>query len=67
VALLPPQQRTAFVLREVEGMETGEVAEILGCSAATVRNHVFQARKRLRREVTSRFPEYAPKGHRGQR
>ena len=62
---LTPQQRTAFVLREVEGLETAEVAEILGCSVATVRNHVFQARKTLRREVERRFPEYVPEGHRG--
>jgi RNA polymerase sigma-70 factor (ECF subfamily) len=62
---LTPQQRTVFVLREVEGLETAEVAEILGCSVATVRNHVFQARKTLRREVEHRFPEYVPEGHRG--
>lgn len=66
VDVLTPQQRTAFVLREVEGLETVEVAEILGCTPATVRNHVFQARKTLRREVTDRFPEYVPEGHRGQ-
>jgi RNA polymerase sigma-70 factor (ECF subfamily) len=65
VEVLTPQQRTAFVLREVEGMETAEVAEILGCSAATIRNHVFQARKTLRREVAARFPEYVPEAHRG--
>lgn len=62
---LTPQQRTAFVLREVEGMDTAEVAEILGCTTTTVRNHVFQARKSLRRELGKRFPEYLPKAHRG--
>ncbi|HSN56789.1 MAG TPA: sigma-70 family RNA polymerase sigma factor [Candidatus Sulfomarinibacteraceae bacterium] len=62
---LTPQQRTAFVLREIDGLETSEVAEILGCSVATVRNHVFQARKTLRREVERRFPEYVPEDHRG--
>ena len=65
IRILTPQQRSAFVLREVEGLETAEVAEILGCSAATVRNHVFQARKSLRREIRERFPEYVPEGHRG--
>jgi RNA polymerase sigma-70 factor (ECF subfamily) len=62
---LTPQQRSAFVLREVQGMETAEVAQALGCSATTVRNHVFQARKILRRELAKRFPEYLPKSHRG--
>jgi len=60
VAVLPPQQRAAFVLREIEGQETAAVADALGCSATTVRNHVFQARKILRREIVRRFPEYAP-------
>lgn len=61
-ALLPPTQRQAFVLREVEGLPTGEVAQILGCSEATVRNHVFSARARLRGELARRFPEYLPGG-----
>jgi RNA polymerase sigma-70 factor (ECF subfamily) len=60
VRVLPPQQRAAFVLREIEGQDTAEVAETLGCSATTVRNHVFQARKILRQEIVRRFPEYAP-------
>jgi RNA polymerase sigma-70 factor (ECF subfamily) len=65
VESLTPQQRAAFVLREVEGMETAEVARVLGCTATTVRNHVFQARKNLRRELGRRYPEYLPKAHRG--
>ena len=64
VVALTPQQRSAFVLREVEGMDTAEVARVLGCSATTVRNHVFQARKVLRRELEARFPEYMPRANR---
>lgn len=59
---LPPAQRQAFLLREVEGLATSEVAAILGCSETTVRNHVFSARATLRRELSRRFPEYLPKG-----
>ena len=62
---LSPQQRGAFVLREVEGHETAEVATMLGCSATTVRNHIFQARKVLRREMRERFPEFLPPSQRG--
>jgi RNA polymerase sigma-70 factor (ECF subfamily) len=65
VEALTPQQRSAFVLREIEGMETAEVAQALGCSAATVRNHIFQARKTLRHELERRFPEYLPRAKRG--
>ncbi len=67
VQFLTPQQRSAFVLREIEDLETAEVAKILGCSAATVRNHVFQARKTLRREIQIGFPEFVPEDQRGQK
>jgi RNA polymerase sigma-70 factor (ECF subfamily) len=65
VDVLTPQQRSAFVLREIEGLETSEVARVLGCSATTVRNHIFQARKALRREMIERYPEYVPVSQRG--
>lgn len=65
VGVLTPQQRSAFVLREMNGFDTAEVGEILGCSATTVRNHVFQARKALRVEMKKRFPEYLPASERG--
>ncbi len=65
VGVLTPQQRSAFVLREMQGLDTAEVAEVLGCSATTVRNHIFQARKALRREMKARFPEYLPASERG--
>ena len=40
-----------FLLREVEGLSSQEVAEIVGCRESTVRNHLFNARKVLRREL----------------
>jgi len=61
-AVLPPMQRAAFVLREVQGLATAEVAAALQCTEATVRNHVFQARQALRRELARRYPEYLPTG-----
>lgn len=57
---LAPQQRAAFVLREMEELTSEEVADILGVSASTVRNHVFQARRILRAELERRYPEYVP-------
>jgi RNA polymerase sigma-70 factor, ECF subfamily len=56
---LSEKQRLAFLLREVEGMSSHEVAEILDCQESTVRNHLFNARKILQREVRRRYPEYA--------
>lgn len=61
---LSPQQQAAFVLRELEGMESSKVADILGCSPTTVRNHIFQARKVLRAKLAARFPEYLPASRR---
>lgn len=55
---LSERQRAVFVLREIEGLPSAQVAEILGCQASTVRNHLFAARKVLRRELGRRYPEY---------
>jgi RNA polymerase sigma-70 factor, ECF subfamily len=56
---LSEKQRMVFVLREIEGLSSPEVAEIIGGRESTVRNHLFNARKVLRRELLRRFPEYA--------
>jgi RNA polymerase sigma-70 factor (ECF subfamily) len=56
---LSGKQRTVFVMREIEGLSSPEVAEILRCRESTVRNHLFNARKHLRRELLRRYPEYA--------
>ena len=56
---LSEKQRVAFLLHELEGLSCPEVAEILDCRESTVRNHLFNARKYLRREVLRRYPEYA--------
>lgn len=56
---LSEKQRLVFLLREVEGLSSQEVAEIAGCRESTVRNHLFNARKQLRREIVRRYPEYA--------
>lgn len=56
---LSEKQRMTFLLREVEGLSSQEVAEILACRESTVRNHLFNARKHLRRELVKRYPEYA--------
>jgi len=56
---LSEKQRMVFLLREMEGLSSPEVAEVLGCRESTVRNHLFNARKYLRRELVRRYPEYA--------
>jgi RNA polymerase sigma-70 factor (ECF subfamily) len=51
---LPPKERAAVVLREIEGFETPEVAAILGSSEATVRSQISRAMVRLREVLGSR-------------
>jgi RNA polymerase sigma-70 factor, ECF subfamily len=45
---LSPNQRAAAVLHDYADKSTRDVARILGCSQATVRVHLLQARRRLR-------------------
>jgi len=51
---LPERERTALVLREVEGLSTREVAEILGSSEVTVRSQICVARAKLKK-FTDRY------------
>src|ERR1051326_4001828 len=53
---LSEKQKAAFVLREIEGLDSRDVAEILGCGESTVRNHLFNARKALQKKLKKEFP-----------
>ncbi len=63
-ARLAPKQRFAFILREIEGLSTAEVAAVLRTRESTVRNHVLQARRILQKELRQRYPEYCRTGGR---
>jgi RNA polymerase sigma-70 factor (ECF subfamily) len=52
LATLPPKERAAIVLREIEGLSTAEVAAILGSAEGTVRSQVAKALIRLRGILT---------------
>jgi RNA polymerase sigma-70 factor (sigma-E family) len=45
---LPPRQRAAVVLRHWVGLDTTEVAELLNCSAETVRSQTMRGLEKLR-------------------
>ncbi len=45
---LPEKERAAIVLRDIEGLSTGEVAQILGSSETTVRSQISRARIKLK-------------------
>lgn len=49
---LSDRERTAIMLRNVHELPAGEVARIMGCSQATVRSHIANARIKLRRVLS---------------
>ena len=48
---LPFEQRTALVLREVEGLRYEEIAFSLGLPVGTVKSRLTRARQALREEL----------------
>ncbi|MDZ7637762.1 MAG: sigma-70 family RNA polymerase sigma factor [Bryobacterales bacterium] len=51
---LTSRERAALVMRDVEGAEAEEVARALGCSKATVRSHIANARVKFRKFLRRR-------------
>ena len=52
---LSAKERAALVLRDLEGLSTGEVARALGSTEATVRSHISKARVKVRDFVERYF------------
>lgn len=52
--LLTAKERTALLLRDVEDLPAEEVAQQMGCSMATVRSHIANARIKFRRYIERR-------------
>ena len=48
---LPERQMQVFVLSRIEGLDYREIAQILNCSQATARVHLYRAMRRLSREL----------------
>jgi RNA polymerase sigma-70 factor (ECF subfamily) len=61
---LPDGMREVFVLREVEGLSTSEVAECLGVSADVVKTRLSRGRAILRRLLMERSGATAPEAFR---
>lgn len=49
---LPRRQRAVLVLRYYEGLADAEIAEVLGCTAGTVRGYASRALATLRLDLT---------------
>ena len=48
IDLLPDSYRTVLLLRDIDGLDTAETAERLGCSQANVKTRLHRARQALR-------------------
>lgn len=55
---LPERQRIALVLKEIHGLETSEISDVMKCTESTVRNLLSQAKESFRTKVRELFPEY---------
>lgn len=49
---LSPEHREVILLREVQGLEYKEIAEVMECSPGTVMSRLFYARKKLQTLLT---------------
>lgn len=45
---LPPLQQAILRMKDVEGYETEEIAQVTGCNAEAIRSNLSRARKRMR-------------------
>ena len=47
IGKLSPEHRAVIVMKEIQDLQYGEIAEILNCSLGTVMSRLFYARKKL--------------------
>jgi RNA polymerase sigma-70 factor (ECF subfamily) len=58
--MLPPKYKTVMVLRELEGFDAKEIAEMVGSTHATIRWRLHRARALFREEWVKLFGEETP-------
>jgi RNA polymerase sigma-70 factor (ECF subfamily) len=51
VRMLPPKQKSVFLLHDVQGLTHNEVALIMGWSAGTSKSQLFKARMKIRNSL----------------
>ncbi len=61
VALLPPIYREIFILRDVEGLNTGEAADVLKISVASAKVRLHRARLMMQKSLAPQLKQMNPK------
>ena len=56
--MLPDKEKIVFLLRDVEGLSTENVSEILELTIPAVKSRLHRARLFLRKKLASYFDEY---------
>lgn len=51
IAKLSSQQRSVFVLKHYHGFKLSEIAQILNCSEGTVKNYMFRAIQKMKKNL----------------
>lgn len=59
---LPEKEKVVFILRDVEGLSTEKVGEVLELSTPAVKSRLHRARLFLRKKLSSYFEEYQKPG-----
>jgi RNA polymerase sigma-70 factor (ECF subfamily) len=59
IARLSPDHRQAILLKEVEGLQYHEIAEVMQCSLGTVMSRLFYARKKLQEMLKDAYENAA--------
>ncbi len=54
IAGLPPDQRLAIILRDVQGLDYEEIAEATNSNLGTVKSRINRARSRLRKVLSTK-------------
>lgn len=57
IASLTGKQRSAFILRDVDGCHIKHVSDIMNMPEATVRWYLYRARQTVRKELMARCPQ----------
>ncbi len=58
VELLPEKEKVVFILRDVEGLSTEKVGDILDLTIPAVKSRLHRARLFLRKKLSNYFDEY---------
>ena len=58
---LNENQKTAFILSKIDGLNNPEIAEIMQISISAVESLVFRAKSTLKEKLSNKFQEYRKK------